>query len=97
MLIVHQQRAHQRVLYERFLECTATQQFSSRVVIPPQMELTPEQKAVIPMNPLKTMARCDGTDGCRGERHSLLCEQTEVGSIFEAIFELGPPEGTRQF
>ena len=97
LLIVHQQRAHQRVLYERFLECTATQQSSSQqLLFPLQMELTPEQKAVYDTYEpiLKNMGfDLTFTDlAVEVKGIPVLCEQTEVGSIFEAIFELGAPE-----
>ncbi len=97
LLIVHQQRAHQRVLYERFLECTATQQSSSQqLLFPLQMELTPEQKAVYDTYEpiLKTMGFDVTVTDLAVEVKGIpvLCEQTEVGSIFEAIFELGAPE-----
>ena len=60
------------------------------------MELTPEQKAVYDTYQpiLKTMGFDVTVTDLAVEVKGIpvLCEQTEVGSIFEAIFELGAPE-----
>ena len=95
LLIVHQQRAHQRVLYER-LECTATQQSSlQQLLFPPQMELTPEQKAVYDTYEpiLKTMGFDVTVTDLAVEVKGIpvLCEQTEV-EVFLKPSSAGSPE-----
>jgi DNA mismatch repair protein MutL len=91
LLIIDQQRAHQRVLYEKFLSSiTKRDMVSQQLIFPKEIELTPQQVALFGeleanLNSMGFVVKKNGNllhiTGIPS-----ICDDKQLGQLFEDIF-----------
>jgi DNA mismatch repair protein MutL len=91
LLIIDQQRAHQRVLYEKFLSSiTNRDMVSQQLIFPKEIELTPQQVALFEeleanLNSMGFVVKKNGNllhiTGIPS-----ICDDKQLGQLFEDIF-----------
>ena len=100
LLVIHQQRAHERILYERFLKNLSLDQHpSQQLLFPVKMKLNPAEKAVY--ENYETSLTSMGfelefdfeSDTLEIKGIPVLCQQKEVAPLLEAVLAIDTFEG----
>ena len=93
LLVIDQKRAHQRVLYEKFLSSiTKRDMISQQLIFPKEIELTQQQIALF--GELEENLNTMGFVVKQRENHlhitgiPAICDDKQVGQLFEDIFSL---------
>ena len=99
LLVIDQQRAHQRVLYEKFLtSITKLDMVSQQLVFPKEVELTPQQIALF--GELEANLNAMGFVVKQKDNHlhitgiPAICNDKQLGQLFEDVFS--PPDNHEQ-
>ena len=99
LLIIDQQRAHQRVLYEKFLtSITKRDMVSQQLIFPKEVELTPQQIALF--GELEANLNAMGFVVKQKDNHlhitgiPTICDDKQLGQLFEDVFS--PPDDHEQ-
>ena len=99
LLIIDQQRAHQRVLYEKFLtSITKRDMLSQQLIFPKEIELTQQQIALF--GELEANLNAMGFLVKQEDNHlyitgiPAICDDKQLGQLFEDIFS--PPDEHEQ-
>lgn len=99
LLIIDQQRAHQRVLYEKFLtSITKRDMLSQQLIFPKEIELTQQQIALF--GELEANLNAMGFLVKQEDNHlyitgiPAICDDKQLGQLFEDIFS--PPDEYEQ-
>ena len=99
LLVIDQQRAHQRVLYEKFLtSITKRDMVSQQLVFPKEVELTPQQIALF--GELEANLNAMGFVVKQKDNHlhitgiPAICDDKQLGQLFEDVFS--PPDNHEQ-
>ena len=99
LLIIDQQRAHQRVLYEKFLtSITKRDTVSQQLIFPKEVELTPQQIALF--GELEANLNAMGFVVKQKDNHlhitgiPAICDHKQLGQLFEDVFS--PPDDHEQ-
>ena len=99
LLIIDQQRAHQRVLYEKFLtSITKRDTVSQQSIFPKEVELTPQQIALF--GELEANLNAMGFVVKQKDNHlhitgiPAICDHKQLGQLFEDVFS--PPDDHEQ-
>ena len=99
LLVIDQQRAHQRVLYEKFLtSITKLDMVSQQLVFPKEVELTPQQIALF--GELEANLNAMGFVVKQKDNHlhitgiPAICNDKQLGQLFEDVFS--PPDDHEQ-
>ena len=99
LLVIDQQRAHQRVLYEKFLtSITKRDMVSQQLIFPKEVELTPQQIALF--GELEANLNAMGFVVKQKDNHlhitgiPTICDDKQLGQLFEDVFS--PPDDHEQ-
>jgi DNA mismatch repair protein MutL len=99
LLVIDQQRAHQRVLYEKFLtSITKRDMVSQQLIFPKKVELTPQQIALF--GELEANLNAMGFVVKQKDNHlhitgiPAICDDKQLGQLFEDVFS--PPDDHEQ-
>ncbi len=99
LLVIDQQRAHQRVLYEKFLtSITKRDMVSQQLIFPKEVELTPQQIALF--GELEANLNAMGFVVKQKDNHlhitgiPAICDDKQLGQLFEDVFS--PPDDHEQ-
>ena len=99
LLVIDQQRAHQRVLYEKFLtSITKRDMVSQQLIFPKKVELTPQQIALF--GELEANLNAMGFVVKQKDNHlhitgiPTICDDKQLGQLFEDVFS--PPDDHEQ-
>ena len=95
LLVIDQQRAHQRVLYEKFLtSITKLDMVSQQLIFPKKVELTPQQISLF--GELEANLNAMGFVVKQKDNHlyitgiPVICDDKQLGQLFEDVFS--PPD-----